>query len=92
MLLIVTPRDVVQIELTASESSFELSDDDCVLHFRWPTSYACPECTSDDYTAVRGPCEAGWTDIEYILSGTCVGGIPLPMETLFVPAGSISKK
>ena len=59
----------------------ELSDDDCVLHFRWPTSYACPECTSDDYTAVRGPCEAGWTDIEYILSGTCVGGIPLPSPT-----------
>ena len=45
MLLIVTPRDVVQIELTASESSFELSDDDCKSMEKAMSCFNEHECT-----------------------------------------------
>lgn len=66
----------------------ELPPASCWYHFRWESLYACPLCTTDDYTAIVGECVNGQRQTVYtwITPRLCHDGAPLPAAAI-TPCG-----
>ena len=65
----------------------------CKYQFKWKSLYACPLCTAQDYTAVYGSCDNGYTTVTYVpktIPNRCHSGVPLPAPEL-VPCTSAAK-
>merc|ERR1712100_288984 len=52
----------------------------CSYHFVWPSAYACPLCTTDDYSTILHECDSNGEQVVSFVwnNARCHAGVPLP--------------
>jgi len=47
--------------------------DGCTFYFLWKTALACPKCSEQDFTVIKGECKLGTQEIHYQSPNHCIG-------------------